>query len=474
MPALWAAVLIGALLWPLLLPGELALRDMVVLDSPALSAGALGTGDLPARNAPQDGLLALLGGVLPASWVARAFLVGGAVAGAYGAVLLARHQGAGRLPTLAALTLTLWNPYTVERLLQGHWSLVIAAWLLPLIAALGLTGRTGWQWLALWAASLTPTGALFALLTGVATARRRLPTLAFALACCLPWLIPGLLAGGGASAASVAAFAPRAEAWATTPGSLVGLGGIWNADAVPASRELGFALVGVVLFAVLATQARRVPAPLLVLAGVGLGGAVLAWLLPDALAWATAHVPGAGLLRDASKLTALALPAYVSAAASIRHWAGLVLALALLQVPDAPRALAPLAPQEVAVDPMLVERAAGRDVLLVDEPPLTRRADGTVIINPLLKALPTVESGALVVDGVLVDPPAPRWTEAMAAWEAGDLGRLADLGVGVVVDGEEATETGAGPQSRTLGLWLLAGWLATPLIATAALRTARR
>lgn len=97
MPALWAAVLIGALLWPLLLPGELALRDMVVLDSPALSAGALGTGDLPARNAPQDGLLALLGGVLPASWVARAFLVGGAVAGAYGAVLLARHQVAGRL-----------------------------------------------------------------------------------------------------------------------------------------------------------------------------------------------------------------------------------------------------------------------------------------------------------------------------------------------------------------------------------------
>lgn len=474
MPALWAAVLIGALLWPLMLPGELALRDMVVLDSPALSAGALGTGDLPARNAPQDGLLALLGGVLPASWVARVLLVGGAVAGAYGAVLLARYQGAGRLSTLAALTLTLWNPYTVERLLQGHWSLVIAAWLLPLIAALGLSGRTGWQWLALWAASLTPTGALFALLTGVATARRRLPTLVFAFACCLPWLIPGLLTGGGASAASVAAFAPRAEAWATTAGSLLGLGGIWNADAVPASREAGFALVGVVLFAVLATQVRRVPAPLLLLAGVGLGGAVLAWLLPDALAWATAHVPGAGLLRDASKLTALALPAYVAAAAAIRRWAGLVLALALLQVPDAPRALTPLTPQEVVVDPMLVERVADRDVLLVDEPPLTRRADGTVIINPLLKALPTVESGALVVDGVLVDPPAPRWTEAMAAWEAGDLGRLADLGVGVVVAGDEVTATGAGPQPRTLGLWLLAGWLTMPLIATAALRTARR
>ena len=41
---LWAGLLIVALLWPLALPGQLALRDMLVLDSPALSAGALGRG----------------------------------------------------------------------------------------------------------------------------------------------------------------------------------------------------------------------------------------------------------------------------------------------------------------------------------------------------------------------------------------------------------------------------------------------
>ena len=458
-------MLIAALLWPLLAPGQLALRDMLVLDSPALSPGALGTGDLPARNAPQDGLLALLGVFLPTSWVARLFIVGGAVAGAVGAVWLARQQGAGRVATLAAVTLVLWNPFVVERLLQGHWSLVIAGWLLPLIAAAGLSGRAPVGWLALWAASLTPTGALLALLTGFATARgRRLSTLFIGLLCCLPWLVPGLTGGGGtASAASAAAFAPRAEAHVGTLGALLGLGGIWNAEAVPASREAGFALAGVLLFAVLLLSARWVPAPLLWLAGIGLGGAVLVWLLPGFSGWLVATVPGAGLLRDASKLVVLALPAYVAAAASARTWAaGLILALALLQVPDAPAALAPLRPQPVAVDQVLVERAAGRDVLLVDEPVLVRRADGTVMLNPLTKALSTVESGALSVDGVLVDAPSPRWSAATGAWADRDLDRLAELGVGVIVDDGQVVETSAGPQPRWPGLVLLALWLLIP------------
>lgn len=468
---LWAGLLIVALLWPLALPGQLALRDMLVLDSPALSAGALGTGDLPARNAPQDGVLAVAGIWLPASWVARLMILGGAVAGAWGAVLLARTRRAGPVATLAALTLTLWNPAVVERLLQGHWSLVIAAWLLPLIAAAGLTGRTHLQWGALWAASLTPTGGLFALLTALATARgRRLPTALIGLLCCLPWLLPGLLLSGGATgAASVAAFAPRSEGWpggqAGTVISVLGLGGIWNADAVPLSRTLGFALVGVVLSALLLTRVRHVPGPLLVLAGLGLGGALLPVLLPDLWTTALTSVPGAGLLRDASKLTLLAVPAWVAAAASVNRWAGVILALALLQVPDAPRALAPLTPQEITVDESLVERAAGRDVLLADATPLTLRPDGTVIVEPLTKALPTVESGALTVDGVLVDPPAPRWSAAMDAWGSQDLGRLAKLGVGLVLaDGQVTEIPGVEPRSRALGLSLLAVWSAVPLL----------
>lgn len=118
-----AGVLLTLLLWPLALPGDLALRDMLVLDSPALSPSALGLGDLAARNVPQDGLLAVVGLLLPASWVARLLILAGGVAGVVGAVWLARLVGGGRLGACAAVTVVLWNPFVVERLLQGHWSL---------------------------------------------------------------------------------------------------------------------------------------------------------------------------------------------------------------------------------------------------------------------------------------------------------------------------------------------------------------
>ena len=56
----YTGFLIVLLLGVLFQPGVLLLRDMAVLRHPALHAGAVGFGDLPARNAPQDGLLALL------------------------------------------------------------------------------------------------------------------------------------------------------------------------------------------------------------------------------------------------------------------------------------------------------------------------------------------------------------------------------------------------------------------------------
>lgn len=377
------------------------------------------------------------------------------------------------------MTVVLWNPFVVERLLQGHWSLVIGAWLLPLITAAGLAGRTPLVWAGMWVASLTPTGALFALLTGVAVSRgRRVPTLIFGLLTCLPWLIPGLLAADRAvtTPASVAAFAPRAEAAVATPGALLGLGGIWNAEAVPASREAGFALFGVVLLGVLLSAVRRCPPVLLGLGALGLGGALLAWLLPGLLGWVVATVPGTGLLRDSQKLVMLALPAYAALAGRLRaDWlAGLAVALALLQVPDAPRALAQLAPVEVAVDTELVALADGRDVLFLDRTLLGTRDDGAVVLDPHLKALSAVESGALSVDGRLVDPPSPRWSTAREAWFREDVGALADLGVGVVVDGDRVVETGAPARSPGPGLVLLAGWLLLPVTVAATALLQRR
>ncbi|RNE49976.1 hypothetical protein [Corynebacterium alimapuense] len=463
-----------ALLWPLFSPGQLALRDMLVLDQPALTPSALGWGDLPARNAPQDGLLGLIGMAIPASWAARALIVFGALAGAGGAIWLSRVVGGGLVGTLAAVTIVLWNPFVVERLLQGHWSLVIAGWLLPLIAAAGLSGRTWVMWLGMWAASLTPTGAILALLTGVIVSRaRRGWTLAIGVLACLPWIIPGLTnpASGLSTSASISAFAPRAEAHVGTLGALLGLGGIWNADAVPASRETGgFALAGILLFAVLMLGVRRVPLPLLGLAALGIGGAVFVWLAPGAMGWVVETIPGTGLFRDAGKLVVLALPAYAALAASLRpSLAAVALALALLQIPDAPSALQQLAPTQLEVDEELVSLANGRDVLLVDTPTLTLRPDGLPILDPHAKALSLVESGVLVVDGVVVDPPSERWVQANQAWTERDLAKLADLEVGAIVDNDQFTETTAESRSVRTGLFLLIGWLLIPV----ALLTAR-
>lgn len=474
----WGTLLLGLLVYPLFGPGQLALRDMLVLDQPALSPAALGFGDLPARNAPQDGLLALVGMIVPASWFARGLIVVAGALGAIGASWLARSVGGGAFGRAAAMTVVLWNPFVVERFLQGHWSLVIAAWLLPLVAVAALQRRLVVQLLAMWLASLTPTGALFALVTAVFSARgwrARMLSGVFGLVVSLPWAVPGLLAGSTGSGLGAAAFAPRAETFAGTLGSLLGLGGIWNADAVPASRQAGFALLGVILFAVLVLGVRKCPRPLLLLAGLGLGGAVAAWLAPELTGWAFEHVPGAGLLRDAQKLVMLALPAY-AALAGIAGSGGhsgvdrrlpalAVIALALLQVPDAPRAMQQLSPIHVPVDERLVEWADGRDVLIADADALTV-IEGRVVVEPHTKALSMVESGALVVDGRVVDPPSERWVAAQEAWAERDMQALADMGVGVVAEHDRMYETGAEPQrgwSYWLGIGLLVAWLLVPV-----------
>ena len=132
----------------------------------------------------------------------------------------------------------------------------------------------------------------------------------------------------------IAAFAARAEPGLGTLGSLASLGGIWNGDAVPASRTTYFTLVSaVVLLAMVAAGVRhasrsRAARPLLVLA-------VASVLIPAALATgpglAVLHavveaVPGLGVLRDAQKWVALAMPGYALAGAgavlTLRRWFG--------------------------------------------------------------------------------------------------------------------------------------------------------
>lgn len=442
----YGALLVLSLTWPFLMPGEaFALRDMMVFDAMALTRASLGWGDLAARNVPQDALLGIL--PWPVAFV-RVFMVAAA-----GCAAWAGHRF-GRTPfgQAAAMTVAVWNPFVVERLLQGQWSLAAAAWLLPLVA-LGCVPASG---LAHWLASLTPTGALAA-----ACFSRGWRGVAVSVCTCLPWVVAGVFAStpGTSSAASAAAFAPRAEAYAGTLGSLLGLGGIWNGQAVPASRELGFALFGVALCALLALAWRSVPRRFLLLAALGFAVALASWA--GLTTPVIQHLPGGGLLRDGQKWLILAIPAFVAAAGALEPRRALAAAaFALLQVPDAPVALAALTPTSVEV-PAVDHR--GRDVLFESRPALVP-IDGHPVVDPAPKAMNVVESGALTVDGVAVDPPSLRWTAAQAALN--DQERLRELGVGVVVRADGSV-TSTGAPARPLppaGVALFALWCMVPLI----------
>jgi hypothetical protein len=317
------AVLTLAVLAPLLAPGYVLAYDMVFTPRQALLPDTLGLGSALPRAVPVDAVVALLTTVLPGQVVQKCALAGAV----FGAAL-----GAGRLvPTdrlavrLVAAAAYAWNAYLAERLFLGHWSLLLAYASLPWVVAAALRLRRGepgaWAGVVLASlpAVLVPTGGVLAAAAAMVCAgRRRLAgTAAIALALNAPWWLPAALrpGGSGSDPAGAAAFAARSEGPGGPLVSLVGLGGIWNAQVVPGSRA-----------------GPLVPAAALVLAagvGIGLRHLIRAWgggaagglaalaagglfvaaagALPGtsaALGWGVAHLPGAGLLRDGQKWTA--------------------------------------------------------------------------------------------------------------------------------------------------------------------------
>jgi hypothetical protein len=337
---------------PVLGPGYLLLRDAVSTPRSYLTDAALGLSEAAPRAVPQDFFVAVTSAVLDGGVVVKVLLVAGLWLAGWGAARLAVEllPEAGPAGQFIAATLAGWNPYVAERLLQGHWSLLVGYGCLPWVAAAVVRLRTGPRTrgaafaLAFWTAvaGLTPTGLLLALtvaLTCVAVpgngwGRGRVAglSLAAAVLAATPWLTAALVGGAVNSSAAessvgIHAFAARAEPGLGTLGSLAGLGGIWNSSATPASRASLFAvlatvvLLGVVvagLPVVLRRPARRRTLPLLVLAAVAVVGPALMATGPG-LTFVEAvvrTVPGLGVLRDGQKWVALAMPGYALAAAA--------------------------------------------------------------------------------------------------------------------------------------------------------------
>lgn len=332
-----SAVLALGMLAPILRPGFVLVYDMVFADGPALLPDTLGLGSALPRAVPADAIVAALSLAVPGEVLQKAVLIGAVFAAALGAGRLVPTSSTGvRLVAAAAYG---WNAYVAERLFIGHWGLLVAYAALPWVAAAGLAWRRGARpgWVALVLACapavITPTGGLLSAAVALVTVGRRrlLATGAVVVTLNAPWLMPALLHPGRSAAdpAGAAVFGARAEGPGGPLISLLGLGGIWNADTVPASRAGALVpLVTVVLTAaavfgtgLLARRWGRAPVlGLGLLAAVGLLVALSGTLAAAAepLRWATAHVPGFGLLRDGQKWMAwwalLSAPALALAA----------------------------------------------------------------------------------------------------------------------------------------------------------------
>ncbi|WP_052493374.1 hypothetical protein [Rhodococcus sp. MEB064] len=366
----WSTVLAAAALGPLLgalLPGGgyLLLRDAVSTPRSHLTESVLGLSDAAARAVPQDAAVAAATTVMDGGTLVMGVLFLALAAAGSGAARMTSHllDTDATSPSLVAATVAVWNPYVAERLLQGHWSLLVGYAALPwtVCAARRLRERGDLRAaaplvLCLGIAGLTPTGVLMcaalALVTlsapgGVRRGWRVAVLVVSTVVVSAPWLVATALSGAGAGSdpSGVAAFAARAEPGLATIGSLAGLGGIWNADAVPASRTTLYAVVGTAVLLGLAAaglpRLRRTASP--VAAALLLTGAVSVVLIAlaatpiglDLGRWAAESVPGAGLFRDSQKWVALWMPALAlcaGAAVDGRRLRGAVVAVAALVI----------------------------------------------------------------------------------------------------------------------------------------------
>jgi hypothetical protein len=487
-PALWSSALAVLMLGGALGPGYVLTYDMVWVPELAMRGDFWGTGSSLPRAVPSDLVVALLDGIVPGMLLQKAVLLGTLVLAGTGAARLVRGPGlVGLVGPLAAATLYVWNPFVVERLGIGHWPLLMTYASLPwihLCARRLASGERVLPLLVLWLAfaSLSPVGGLVAgamavigvAASGRAVLRSLLWTTGAVVAVNAPWIVAGAIHGSGtvSDPTAVALFAAQGEGVLPPWAAALGLGGIWNAEVVPASRTTWVGLAATVLVVAVCVAgvrlwrqgaARADQVALAVPAVLGLALALVGAGAPDAVAWVVAHVPGAGLLRDGTRFLALAAPlqallfgyGVARLAAAPKRGLGVSLGTALVLAPVAVmpdgalgltgRLDAVAFPGEYATARQALEdsRSAEHDgdVLLL---PFTsyRRPDwndGRRTLDPLGRYFPVdyLASDTLVVSGQEIageDLRARRVGEHLASLDGRELEQaLAGEGIGWVV-----------------------------------------
>lgn len=438
-------------LWPfwkaLATPGEgyaFMVRDMMVPFAMPLNDLNSGNAGGAPRAIPQDALLAVFLPPLSTVWVVAAMVLFCGVTGMiYSAKWAHRVVGAGLPAQMLVSLFVMWNPFTIERMLQGQWSVVVAMWLLPGIAYAARYRQLGPLLFFLGCAAFTPTGWLLGGIIALVSVRSKQWAGIVALAQVMlaaPWVLLTLFSSASVAAdsASAAIFAARAETWVGTLGALMGLGGIWNAEAVPGSRGGVAAVCGVALclLMLVGLAARRGSANLVkhmpaLMAVTGLA-IIVPFLLStgpgvSVMGLALDTIPGSGLLRDTQKFVALAVPGMVLLLARAVTLIGEGLAsekknhnlriglasvaagvLVILTVPALPAEMSPLQPQRLSPEWRQIHNAVSHSphtsILLL--PPGNYRMHGDMpVVDPALKILPghPIDPGFLIVNNRVLD-----------------------------------------------------------------------
>lgn len=430
----YALVLALAVTAPLLAPGYLLLRDAVSTPRSYLSDAALGLSEAAPRALPQDFFMAVASSTVDGGVVAKSLLIAGLWLAGWGAARLAAAvlPESGMAGQCVATTVAVWNPYVAERLLQGHWSLLVGYGCLPWVATAMLHMRESVRWTPVWAlafwmalAGLTPTGLMLAATVALVCVfapghgwrRWRCAGLVggMTVVAALPWLVAATVARSleSSQADGVAAFAARAEPGLGTLFSLAGLGGIWNADAVPPSRTTLFAVVatavllGVVALGLPVVLRRPAAVPLMALAGVAVVVPALMATGPGLILVEAAvrALPGLGVIRDGQKWVALAMPGYALAGAA-------AVVTARRRLPAA-TAAAMCCAALIAVLPDLAWGVDGR-VSAVQYPPGWAKVAAIINADPRTVAvmpMGTMRRFDWAGDAPVLDP-LPRWVRA--------------------------------------------------------------
>ncbi|MEV4376166.1 hypothetical protein [Streptosporangium sp. NPDC049644] len=430
-PAL-LGLLFGLLaLWPALGPGFVLRYDMVfVPDPPPVLPGE----GFP-RAVPSDLVVALLSRVVPEQVVQKVVLLGVFVLAASGAAALAPSRRLG--PRLAAAAFYSWNAYLAQRLLLGQWALLLGVAGLPwAVRAVALGGRSrlvaallpaavgGFQAMLVAAPALLATAATAPVRVPAAGAggaatpagrvrvRRVLEVAPVMAVLSLPWLVPALSSRAATDPAGAWAFAARADGPLGTVGSLLSLGGVWNAHAVLPGQETWWsAIVRLLLAAVAVWGFARLPgsparhgagavgpprAGLAVAAAAGLAVALTGAFAPGVLGGLIGWWPGFGPLRDGQLyLAPFVLLQALGLAAVVARWNSRAVTAVAVAVP-------------VLVLPTFALGAFGR-LSAVDYPDEWREVQAIVNADPAPGALLSLPWGAHRAfgwndDRVILDP----------------------------------------------------------------------